>query len=145
MSTLSHDSSKEFWKDFMGGSIYDIIDFIEQTEDWVVSNDPTVNEALDKLSQYFTQADSKSALPHTDLIHVCAYVYLSQKLRIMQSLDNIQPGLATQLIQTAEKAPTKDSSAFVFLQRNLIFERMRILSRILHSDRIQLVKKLYES
>lgn len=129
----------------MGGSIYDIIDFIEQTEDWVVSNDPAVSEALDKLSQYFATADSKSAPPHADLIHICAFVYLSQKLRIMQSLDSMQPGLATQLIQSAEKAPKTENSAFVFLQRNLIFERMRILSRILDSGRIQLVKKLYES
>lgn len=145
MPDLSHEGSIQFWREYMGGSIYDIINFIEQTEDWVASNDPKVEEALKNLADYFDQANSKTEFSHEDLITICAYVYLSQKLSIMQALDNTQPGLATQLIQTAEKAPKDDISSTTFLKRNIIFERMRILSRVLNPDRIQLVQKIYES
>lgn len=145
MSDLSHDNAKQFWKDFMGGAIYDIIEFIEQTEDWVASEDPKAQASLDALSQHFNQATTNTGFSDQDLIQVCAYVYLSQKLRIMQLIDTLQPGGATQLIQTAENAPKSDKPAAVFLQRNLIFERMRILSRILDPNRIQLVQKIYET
>lgn len=145
MPNLSHESSIEFWKDFMGGAVLNIIEFIEQTEDWVISNDPKIQEALEKLGSYLDTADNKTNLDHNHLIHICAYIHMSQKLRIMQALDNIQPGLATQLIQTAEKSAKSDKNAHTFLQRNLLFERMRILSRVLAPDRIQTVQKIYES
>jgi|AntRauTorckE5430_2_1112549.scaffolds.fasta_scaffold00045_35 intracellular multiplication protein IcmW len=145
MPDLSHEGSKQFWKEFMNGSIYKIIDFIEQTEDWVVSNDPKTIDALAQLSDYLEKADSKTEFPQKQFIHICAYAHLSQKLKIMHTLDTIQPGLATQLIQTAEKSPKSNLSASIFLKRNLLFERMRILSKILAPNRIQIVQKIYES
>lgn len=145
MANLSHEGSLQFWKEFMGGSIYEIVDFIEQTEDWVASDDPKVEEAMKNLSEFFDQATSKNEFSHQDLIQICAYIYLSQKLSVMQTLDNIQPGLATHLIQTAESAPKDDDASSTFLKRNVIFERMRILSRVLDPERIQLVQRVYES
>lgn len=145
MPDLTHEGAKQFWSEFMNGSIYDVIAFIEQAEHWTVSDDPRVVEALETLSKKFENADSKTSFSHDHLIRICAYVHLSQKLKIMQELDTIHPGLATKLIQSAEQAPPEDKDAATFLKRNVIFERMRILSRILTPKRIQMVQKIYES
>lgn len=145
MPNFSHENAKQFWKEFMGGSIYDLINFIEQTEGWTVSQDDQLDDALKKLGTFFDTATSNTTVPKELLLRVCASVYLSQKLRIMQALDTLQPGGATELIQHAEKTADTDPYAQAFLQRNLRFERMRILTRILTPERIQLVQKIYES
>jgi len=49
------------------------------------------------------------------------------------------------MIKDAEKNAANNPAANTFLKRNLIFERMRIISRLLAPSRIQLVQKIYES
>jgi intracellular multiplication protein IcmW len=145
MPDLSHESAIEFWNGFMSGSIAHIIAFIEHTENWVNSSDPTVVESLAKLGTYLDTATEESNLSEEELVKICAALHLSQKLRIMQISDSISPGLATKMIKAAEANAADDNMSKIFLQRNLIFERMRIISRLLSPNRIQLVQKIYES
>lgn len=145
MPDLSHESSIEFWNGFMNGSISHIIKFIEHTESWVDKESPNVVESLSKLGSFFDTATESSTLSAEELVKICAGLHLSQKLRIMQLSDSVSPGLATKMIKAAEDNASKDDLNKIFLQRNLIFERMRIISRLLSPHRIQLVQKIYES
>ena len=129
----------------MGGAVAPIISFIEHTEDWVESQNISTEEALEKLGRYLDTATDASNLSESDLVNICAYIHLSQKLRIMQVVDSIAPGAATKMIKDAEKNAANNPAANTFLKRNLIFERMRIISRLLAPSRIQLVQKIYES
>ena len=129
----------------MGGAVAPIIKFIEHTEDWVESDNPATQEALVSLGEYLDTATDASNLAEIDLVRICAYLHLSQKLRIMQVVDSIAPGTATKMITEAEKNAVNDDAANAFLKRNLIFERIRIISRIVAPSRIQMVQKIYES
>ena len=145
MPDLSHESAIEFWKNFMGGAVLPIIEFIEHTESWVESHNPEIEGALTELGNYLDTATDASNLSEIDLVRICAYLHLSQKLRIMQLVDSIAPGAATKMIKEAEKSALDDGCAKTFLQRNLVFERMRISARLFSPARIQMVQKIYES
>lgn len=144
MASLDHESARSFWQDFMGGSVYPIISFIEESEDWVQVNTPEMQESLDKLGQYLDHPPTGVLLNHLDLVKSCALLYMSQKLRIMQIVDGITPGCATKMISEAEKHASTEPLARIFLDRNIRFERMRILSRVLDSKRIKIVQEIYE-
>ena len=144
MPDLSHESALDFWKTFMGGSVAHIIQFIEHTEDWVNLSDED-QAALKDLGRYLDNINSDSKPSEADFAEACATLHLSQKLRIMQALDAVSPGFATRMISAAEKNAASSPLSKMFLQRNLIFERMRIISRVFSKSRLQLVQKLYEN
>ena len=141
MPDLSRESTLDFWMTFMGGSVSPIIEFIEHSEEWINIEDEA---ALSQLGQHLDTLSSESSLSELDYVRVCAKLYLSQKLRIMQILDSVSPGFATKMIDSAQNNASDDPLAKAFLQRNLIFERMRIMRRIFASDRVQLIQRLYE-
>ena len=145
MAKLDHESSKEFWQSFMDGSVYPIIQFIEETEDWVDLSHKDLDSSLTSLGDYFQSPPENVALNHLDLVHVCAPLHLSQKLRIMQIVDRISPGTATKMISAAEEHAENDPLASIFLKRNILFERIRILVRVLNPIRIKMVQELYET
>ena len=144
MPCLDHENSLQFWQHFMGGAVYDIIDFLEKNESWTISSNSDVEVALSKLGNQLEIATSNVDFDETTLVHVCSLVSMSQKLRIMQCLDSIKPGMATRVISTAEFLADKDTLAKIFLERNMKFERIRILQRVFSPKRIQQVQKLYE-
>ena len=143
MPDLSHESALDFWKTFMGGSVAHIIQFIEHTEDWVQLSEEDLT-ALDEFGRYLDNVTSDTSMNEKDIAEVCAKLHLSQKLRIMQAVDAVSPGFATRMITAAEKNALSSELSKMFLQRNLIFERMRIISRVFSKSRLQLVQKLYE-
>ena len=145
MAKLDHDSSRVFWQSFMGGSVYPVIEFIEETEDWIKLDHPDIDSALDELGTYLDAPPEKVAFDHLDLVRICATLHLSQKLRIMQIVDQISPGTATKMISTAEEHTESDELAKIFLARNIQFERMRILIRVMSPKRIKMVQEIYES
>ena len=71
-------------------------------------------------------------------------------MRILQSLDMARPGTASQLLMYAEDASegkngkTLDPHAKIFISRNLVFERMQLLSRVFSPQRVTLVVKSLE-
>ena len=85
MPSLSHDSALGFWKEFMNGSVFPIIQFIEGSEDWVNTDDPEIITSLERLSEFLGTASDKTNLSEIDFVKVCAPLHLSQKLRICGS------------------------------------------------------------
>lgn len=144
MPDLSHESALDFWKTFMGGSVAHIIQFIEHTEDWVQLSAED-SAALEDFGKHLDNINSDTKINEQDVAEACATLHLSQKLRVMQALDAVSPGFATRMITSAEKNAMNSERSKMFLQRNLIFERMRIISRVFSKSRLQLVQKLYEN
>ena len=100
---------------------------------------------MTQLGEYLDAPPEKVAFNHLDLVHVCATLYLSQKLRIMQIVDRISPGTATKMISAAEEHAETDELAKIFLARNIQFERMRILIRVMDPKRVKMVQEIYET
>ena len=145
MADLSHKSSIEFWQSFMNGAVYPIIEFIEGTEHFAEENNANLAEDIQRVGQFLESATSLADDSEEHLVKICAPLYLSQKLRIMQLTDALSPGYATKMIKKAEEKALEDKSCEIFLKRNLLFERLRIVSRIFTEERIQLVQGLYEA
>jgi intracellular multiplication protein IcmW len=145
MADLSHKSSVEFWQSFMNGAVYPIIEFIEGTEHFAEEHNANLTEDLERVGHFLGSATALADGSEEYLVKVCAPIYLSQKLRIMQLADALSPGCATRMIKKAEEKALEDKSCEIFLKRNLLFERLRIVSRIFTEERIQLVQGLYEA
>ena len=61
------------------------------------------------------------------------------------ALDMAYPGSASKVIMFAEDNTKSDSDIYgIFLRRNIVFERLRLLSRVFSEERIQLVTKALE-
>lgn len=60
-------------------------------------------------------------------------------------LDNAHPGAAAKVLMYAEEHTQSDQdNSGVFLRRNIVFERLRLLSRVFAPDRLKLVLKALE-
>ena len=71
------------------------------------------------------------------MLNVLAHIRTSRYLRILQAMDSSEPGSASKVIAHAEQSANSDASAQLFLQRNLIFERFRLLMRIFSLERLR--------
>ena len=66
-------------------------------------------------------------------------------LRLLQSIDTVHPGSASKVIMHAEQTTISSTDpAGFFLKRNIVFERLRLLSRVFCEYRLKLVARALE-
>ena len=64
---------------------------------------------------------------------------------MLQTIDTIDPGSASKMLMYAEENNNAEHiMAGLFLRRNIIFERLRLLARVFSPDRFEMVTKLLE-
>ena len=69
----------------------------------------------------------------------------SRILRLLQAIDTIDPGSASKLLMYAEEHNSPENPlAGLFLRRNIIFERLRLLARVFAPERFEIVLKALE-
>lgn len=134
-----------FWSSFQDANVYRAICLMEKVEHWALDNHPEVEKKLIDLGVTLQNATSKKIDKMDDIMVMCSYMRMSRKLRFMQILDQIDPGAASRLIQHAEKRKFSSNDAGLFLKRNVIFERMRMISRIMSPERLALVRKIVDA
>jgi intracellular multiplication protein IcmW len=145
MPKLDLQSSHEFWKNYEDPMIYRVISFMETAEDWTLDGDPelertitTIGEKLDSLTRFELGKEDQ-------FIALCCHIKTSRILRLLQAIDTIDPGSASKLLMYAEEHNSPDNlSAGLFLRRNIIFERLRLLARVFAPERFDLVLKALE-
>ena len=73
------------------------------------------------------------------------FLHVGRTLRIMQAIDQSHPGSASRLLMFAEEATKSDQDpSGLFLKRNIVFERLRLLGRVFSHERLSLVQKALE-
>jgi intracellular multiplication protein IcmW len=145
MPGLDLQSSHEFWKNYDDPMIFRVIAFMETAEDWTLDGLPAIEQAiatlgdkLDKLSRFELSLEDK-------FVSLCCHIKTSRILRLLQTIDTIDPGSASKLLMYAEENNSPDNQiASLFLRRNIIFERLRLLARVFSPDRFDLVLKALE-
>ncbi len=145
MPGLDLKSSHEFWKNYDDPMIYRVISFMETAEGWTLDGTPDLEQAihilgekLDKLSRFELSQEDKFVL-------LCSHIKTSRILRLLQAIDTIDPGSASKLLMYAEEHNSPDNQiAGLFLRRNIIFERLRLLARVFAPERFDLVLKALE-
>jgi len=150
MPDLHQDAVHAFWDSYDRRTLYRVIVSIERVEHWTLDDIPEVETALIRLGEAMDQAQSFELSDEAKFIRVLANTHASKALRILQSLDIAKPGSASQLLMYAEGASeegegkTPDRFAQLFLRRNLVFERLQLLSRVFAAQRLTLILKAME-
>jgi intracellular multiplication protein IcmW len=145
MSILDLAASHEFWKNYDDPMIYRVIAFMETAEKWTLDGNPGLEAALTKLSQSLEGLTSFELGKEEEFVTVCAHIRTSRILRLLQSIDTIDPGSASKVLMYAEENNSPDHvMANFFLRRNIVFERLRLLARVFSEERCDMVLKLLE-
>lgn len=148
MVDLSLEASETFWSQYPDSMIYRVIMFMQGVENWTVDGSPDVEEAMKQLGDALDGLSNVdiNQLGHEDiLINFCCHLKSSRVLRLLQAFDVAHPGSASRiLIHAEESSQSSEDPKGLFLRRNIIFERLRLLARVFSSDRTGFVIKALE-
>ncbi len=150
MPDLHLDAVNAFWDSYDRRTLYRVIVALERVEHWVIDDIPEIEAALIRLGEVMDQNTGFELTEEAKLISVLANTRASRALRLLQALDIAKPGSASQLLMYAEEASeegeekTPDPRAQLFLRRNLVFERLQLLSRVFAPQRVSLILKALE-
>lgn len=145
MPKLDLLSSHEFWKAYDDPMIYRVISFMESVENFTLDGDPELEEAVNKIGIALDDLSSFELGKEDQFVSLCAHLKSSRILRLLQAIDTIDPGSASKLLMYAEENNSPDNTmAGLFLRRNIIFERLRLLARVFSKERFELVLRSLE-
>lgn len=145
MPQLDLQASHEFWKNYHDPMIYRVIAFMETVEGWTYDGNPEIESILEKLGQNFDAIKRFELGKEEQFIILMAHLKTSRILRLLQTIDTIEPGSASKVLMFAEENNTPDNLLTgLFLRRNIVFERLRLLSRVFSAERFDLVLKALE-
>ncbi len=148
MPDLSHEASSEYWHEYVDPMIYRVITFMESVEDWTLDGNPELEEAINQLGHELDNIEKVDLglLGQEDtFIRLAGNIKSGRGLRLLQAIDTVHPGSASRiLIHAEETSLSSDDPAGFFLKRNIIFERLRLLSRVFSEYRLKLVARALE-
>jgi intracellular multiplication protein IcmW len=145
MVDLTHAGIHKFWNSFPDKTIYRVIACMEGMEHWTADGDPQVEAAITKLGNTMDSIDNVDIKQEDNIINLGAHLKAGRNLRILMGMDQAFPGSAAKVLMHAEKiTKSNKDTAGLFLRRNLIFERLRLSSRLFANERIKLVQKCLE-
>jgi intracellular multiplication protein IcmW len=138
MPNLDLKSSHEYWKDYEDPMIYRVIAFMESVESFTLDGDDTIETMMHKIGMAFESIEKFELGKENEFIVMTTYLKISRVLRILQTIDTIEPGSASRLLMYAEEKGAEenvDSFTRLFLRRNIVFERLRLLTRVFDPER----------
>jgi intracellular multiplication protein IcmW len=142
MPDLSHDGVHQFWKDYPDGMIYRVVSFMEGVEHWTVDEDPEFETAIQGLADSLETIGNYELGHQQSFITLCTYIKMARMLRLLQTIDTAHPGGASKILMYAEENSTSSEDVpGIFLRRNIVFERLRLLGRVFANERIEIVMK----
>lgn len=145
MPNLDLLASHEFWKNYNDPMIYRVIAFMETVETFTHDGIPAIENVMEKLGQELDAIDRFELGKEDEFVTLCTHLKTSRILRILQAIDTIDPGSASKLLMYAEENNTPDRAMTgLFLRRNIIFERLRLLGRVFSADRLEMVLEILE-
>lgn len=145
MPDLSHKAVHQFWHDYQDPTIYRVICFMEGVEDWTLDGNPELETALQKLGETLEDIGNIDLQQESYFIELCAHIKTGRGLRLLMSIDTAYPGAAAKVLMNAEEnTQSEEDIAGIFLRRNIVFERLRLLGRVFAPDRFKLIQKALE-
>lgn len=140
MVDLSHEASHRFWQEYPDPIIYRVLAFMEGVESFTIDGDNDFEQAMGTLGEELEKVGNYEIGMKDEFIKLATYIKASRNLRLLQALDSAHPGAASKLLMHAEETTeSNDDLAGLFLRRNIVFERLRLLSRIFGQDRLTLI------
>jgi len=148
MPDLSLDAAQKFWSDYEDPIIYRVISFMEGVEEWTKDGDSELEAALKELGDELEDIrtlDLNKFGNQEYFIQLACHLKSSRALRMLQAIDTVHPGSASKLlIHAEESSQNPEDPAGLFLRRNIVFERLRLLARVFSEQRFNLILKALE-
>ncbi|KTD58487.1 intracellular multiplication protein IcmW [Legionella sainthelensi] len=148
MPDLSHEASAKYWFEYIDPMIYKVITFMESVEDWTLDGNPEFEKAMEQLGKELDdieKIDMGLLAEEEKFIRIVGNIKSGRGLRLLQAIDTVHPGSASRILIHAEETSTgSNDPAGVFLKRNIVFERLRLLSRVFCQYRLKLVLRALE-
>jgi intracellular multiplication protein IcmW len=145
MPKLDLAAAHDFWKNYDDPMIYRVIAFMETAEEWTMDGNPALEKSIQMLGDALDDLSNFELGKEDQFVTLCAHIKTSRILRLLQAIDTIDPGSASKLLMYAEENNTPENTmAGLFLRRNIVFERLRLLARVFSKERFALVLKLLE-
>lgn len=140
MPDLTNKGCHKFWQQYQDKSIYKTISFMEGVEDWTLDGKKEVEEAMESLSKVLDNIGNIDLQEEESFIRISASIKTGRALRLLQSIDKAHPGAASKILMHAEENSSSENSINnLFIQRNIVFERLRLFARIFSEDRFNKV------
>lgn len=142
MPDLSPKACHQFWHGYNDPTLYRVICFMESVEKSTIDGDSDFEVAISELGAVLDDLGKVDLKNEDMVIELIAFIKISRSLRVLQSIDVAHPGSASKLIAYARKS--SQSSIDIpgyFLRRNIVFERLRLLSRVLAKERFDIVQQ----
>lgn len=145
MPDLSHRAVHQFWQEYQDPMIHRVITFMESVEDWTLDGGPELENAINALGDALEDIGNIDLQQESLMIELLAHIKTGRGLRLLMCLDMAYPGAAAKVLMRAEEISKSEADdASIFLRRNVVFERLRLLGRVFGKDRLQLVQKSLE-
>lgn len=146
MPDLSRQAVNLFWCEYDRRVLYRIVTSMERVENWTKDEFPNINDALMLLGQLMDENTEQEVEELDALVNLLANSRSARTLRIMQYLDSVKPGTASKILMHAEKLRDEqdDPEAKLFLNRNMVFERLQLIARVFAPERVNLVIRALE-
>jgi intracellular multiplication protein IcmW len=140
MVDLSHEAVHQFWHAYPDPMIYRVVSFMEGVEPWTLDGDPALEAAITQLGQELEKVGNYELGKKDEFIKLATYIKAGRNLRLLQALDTAHPGAASKLLMYAEENSQRgDDIPGLFLRRNIVFERLRLLGRIFDNERLTMI------
>ena len=134
-----------FWHSYQDPTLYRVICFMEGVEDWTLDDDPQLEEAIQRLADTLDDIGNIDLQLEDDLINVCVSLKTGRYLRVLMCLDMAYAGSAAKVLMRAEEiSESEEDMPGLFLRRNVVFERLRLISRVFSVERFKLITKALE-
>lgn len=145
MPDLSHKAVHQFWRNYPDPTLYKVITFMEGVEDWTLDGQPELENAIKALGEALEDVGNIDLQQEDSMIDIVCHIKTGRGLRLLMCLDHAYPGAAAKVLMHAEEVTKSEAdTAGLFLRRNIVFERLRLLSRVFAPDRLALVLKTLE-
>lgn len=148
MPDLSYAAAARYWFEYIDPMIYRVVTFMESVEEWTLDGNPDFEQAMTQLGQELDSLgliDMEKLGQKDSFIRIVGNIKTGRGLRLLQSIDVAHPGSASKVLMYAEQNTlSSDDPAGFFLKRNIVFERLRLISRVFCEYRLKLVLRALE-
>lgn len=145
MAKFSLKEAHDFWRDYQDPTIHRIVSLMESVESWTFDGIEEIENLLADLGDLFKDIGKIDLQQEANFVEMLAHIKMTRVLYIMQQVDMAYPGGASKILMHAEKnSLSEEDSNGLFLRRNVVFERLRLLTRLFSPDRLTLVSKALE-
>mgnify|MGYP005655547887 CR=1 FL=1 len=142
---LDLKNTHEFWQQFDDPTIYRVVSAMESVEEWTKDGDPALEQAIEKLSEAFEELSGFNIGEQENFIKLATFLKMPRLLRMLQLFDTTEPGCASKLLMYAEENSNGNEMVSLFLRRNIVFERLRLLSRVFSPSRFSIILRALEN